>query len=169
MSEALGICICPEMLRHRRSRRGVVRAIGKTRFVRVDAVGRKQVLPHALARRGPAPYEQVKTSRGRKSRNVSQSFPWSSGRKARRAAGLFLVGLGLPILPVAAVNSIRSGSLAFVSSSAPYNFSVGNVHDAPGDVPWTSPYYFKVKASGPPETIHLFREALADIRSHPLD
>ncbi len=86
---------------------------------------------------------------------------------ARGAAVLMLIGLVLPLIPVIAVNSIRSGRLAFLSSNGPYNFYIGNVHDAPGYTPSTTPSYRVVKASGPPESVDLFQEALKDIRQHP--
>ena len=88
---------------------------------------------------------------------------------ARGAAVLTLIGLVLPLIPVIAVNSIRSGRLAFISANGPYIFFIGNVHDAPGHRTGITPYYRAVKASGPRESVDLLKEALKDIRQHPKD
>ena len=90
---------------------------------------------------------------------------WRRGRSsAVRTATWGLLGLILPLLPVIAVNSIRSGAPAFLSSNGPYIFFVGNVHDASGLSAGPSPYYFEVKASGPPQEVSLLR---ARPRRHP--
>ncbi len=87
--------------------------------------------------------------------------------EARRALAVLAAGLIAPLLPVAAVNSVRSGSLAFLSANGPYNFFLGNVHDALGTTAGTTPTYLEVKTSGPPGEIDLVAAALADVRSHP--
>jgi tetratricopeptide (TPR) repeat protein len=69
---------------------------------------------------------------------------------------------------VVALNTVRSGRPALVSSSGPYNFFVGNVHDATGDGKVSWAHYAAVKASGPPESVSLYRRALADIAAHPV-
>jgi 4-amino-4-deoxy-L-arabinose transferase-like glycosyltransferase len=96
------------------------------------------------------------------------AWVWWAGR-SRRLALVFAAALALPILPVVALNTARSEHLALISSSGPYNFFVGNVHDATGDGSGSSGYYAEVKASGPPERISLYRRALVDIAGHPLD
>jgi 4-amino-4-deoxy-L-arabinose transferase-like glycosyltransferase len=91
---------------------------------------------------------------------------WAS--RSRRLVLLLAAGIALPVAPVVALNTARSGHLALVSSSGPYNFFVGNVHDATGDGKGSWQYYEAVKASGPPESVSLYRRAFADIAAHPL-
>jgi 4-amino-4-deoxy-L-arabinose transferase-like glycosyltransferase len=74
--------------------------------------------------------------------------PW---RTLAFAAG----GLLLPLLPVVAANSVRSGGLRFLSSNAP------------GTTAGISPFYRELTASRPPEELDLVAEAVRDIRSHP--
>ncbi len=87
--------------------------------------------------------------------------------EARRSLVLFAAGLVLPLLPVSAVNSARSGSLAFLSCNGPYIFFIGNVHDASGTSAGYSPTYLEVKASGPPGEVDLVAATLADVVRHP--
>ncbi len=87
--------------------------------------------------------------------------------EARRSLAWLAAALVLPLLPIAAVNSVRSGSPAFLSSNGPYIFFIGNVHDAPGTTAGISPYYRQVKASAPAGEVDLVREALADVARHP--
>ncbi len=87
----------------------------------------------------------------------------------RLAAGMALVGLVAPLLPVVVGNTLRSGDAAFISSNGPYIFFIGNVHDAPGYTAGVSPYYREIKASRPPESIDLFAETVRDIRAHPVE
>ncbi|MCP4657369.1 MAG: hypothetical protein GY856_18310 [bacterium] len=101
-------------------------------------------------------------------------LPWSVAavgwlvlERSRRAAGLMVLGLLVPLLPVIALNTARSGRPAFISSSGPYNFFLGNVHDASGLAAGPTPYYLTVKASGPPESVDLLSETFQDIRRHP--
>jgi tetratricopeptide (TPR) repeat protein len=86
---------------------------------------------------------------------------------SRRPALVFAAALALPVLPVVALNVVRSGRPALISSSGPYNFFIGNVHDATGDGKGSWAYYTTVKASGPAESVSLYRRALADIAAHP--
>lgn len=95
-----------------------------------------------------------------------QSTP-DARRRARRAAGLMVLGLVVPVLPVIAINTARSGRPAFLSSGGPYNFFLGNVHDASGLAAGPTPHYLTIKASGPPESVDLLAEAFRDIRHHP--
>jgi 4-amino-4-deoxy-L-arabinose transferase-like glycosyltransferase len=95
------------------------------------------------------------------------AWAWWASRSWRLAAVLAM-GVALPVAPVVALNTARSGRLALVSSSGPYNFFVGNVHDASGDGKGSWEYYETVKASGPPESVSLYGKALADIAAHPL-
>jgi 4-amino-4-deoxy-L-arabinose transferase-like glycosyltransferase len=90
---------------------------------------------------------------------------WASG--SGRMLLACTAAAALPVLPVVALNTARSGRPALVSSSGSYNFFVGNVHDATGDGKGSWAQYEAVKASGPPETISLYRQALADIAAHP--
>jgi 4-amino-4-deoxy-L-arabinose transferase-like glycosyltransferase len=94
------------------------------------------------------------------------AWAWWAGR-SRRLALVLAAGIALPVAPVVALNTARSGQLALVSSSGPYNFFVGNVHDATGDGKGSWSYYDTVKASGPPESVSLYRRAFADIAAHP--
>jgi 4-amino-4-deoxy-L-arabinose transferase-like glycosyltransferase len=94
------------------------------------------------------------------------AWAWWAGR-SRRLALVLAAGIALPVAPVVALNTARSGRLALVSSSGPYNFFVGNVHDATGDGKGAWAYYGKVKASGPPESVSLYRKAFEDIAAHP--
>jgi 4-amino-4-deoxy-L-arabinose transferase-like glycosyltransferase len=91
---------------------------------------------------------------------------WAS--RGRRMPLALAAGLALPVLPVAAANSARSGRLALVSSSGAYNFFMGNVHDASGAGTLRGTFYDRVKASGPPGSVSLYRAALRDIAAHPL-
>ncbi|HVS09768.1 MAG TPA: hypothetical protein VMS76_07820 [Planctomycetota bacterium] len=75
----------------------------------------------------------------------------------------------LPLAAVSIVNSARSGRPAFISASGPYNLLLGNLHDAPGNGPTTTPAYDHIKASGPPESIDLLRETALQIARHPAD
>ena len=93
---------------------------------------------------------------------------WAAWAGRRRLALPLALGLALPVLPVVAVNTARSGQLALVSSSGAYNFFVGNVHDASGDGKGAWTLYETVKASGPPGSVSLYRVALRDIAEHPL-
>jgi tetratricopeptide (TPR) repeat protein len=86
---------------------------------------------------------------------------------SRRMALAFAAAVALPVAPVVALNVARSGAPALVSSSGPYNFFIGNVHDASGDGRGSWTLYATVKASGPPQAISLYRLALADIATHP--
>ncbi len=88
-------------------------------------------------------------------------------RRARLSLALLTAGLAAPLLPVVAVNSVKSGSPAFLSSNGPYIFFIGNVHDARGTSAGVSPTYRTVKASAPAGEVDLVREALADIARHP--
>jgi 4-amino-4-deoxy-L-arabinose transferase-like glycosyltransferase len=90
---------------------------------------------------------------------------WASA--SRRLALALAAGLALPVLPVVVLNAVRSGRPALVSSSGPYNFFIGNVHDATGDGKGSWTQYSTVKASGPPEAISLYGRALEDIAGHP--
>ena len=87
---------------------------------------------------------------------------------SRRLALAFTAALALPVLPVVALNTVRSGQPALVSSSGPYNFFMGNVHDATGDGRGSLDYYAAVKASGPPASVGLYRRTLEDMIGHPL-
>lgn len=103
---------------------------------------------------------------------VSLAWLAWNGSPSRRGSRMRILrwtalGLLLPLLPVIAVNTARSGHLAFLSSNGPYIFFIGNVHDAPGTSAGPSPYYFEVKAKGPATEVSLLREAVADIRRHP--
>ena len=91
---------------------------------------------------------------------------WAS--RSRRATLVFALALALPIAPVVFLNTSRSGRLALVSSSGPYNFFVGNVQDATGDGKGSWAYYEAVKASGPPDTVGLYRKAIENIAADPL-
>ncbi len=75
-------------------------------------------------------------------------------------------GVVIPLLPIVAVNTWRSGSPAFLSSNGPYNFFIGNVHDASGSA-GVSPTYRQVKDSAPAGEVDLVRETLADVARHP--
>jgi tetratricopeptide (TPR) repeat protein len=86
---------------------------------------------------------------------------------SRRLALVFAAALAVPVLPVVALNVVRSGRPALISSSGPYNFFIGNVHDATGDGKGSWAHYATVKASGPAESVSLYRSALADIAAHP--
>lgn len=94
------------------------------------------------------------------------AWVWAASR-SRRLTLAFAAGLALPVLPVIALNTARSGRPALVSSSGAYNFFVGNVHDATGDGKGTWARYAEVKASGPPESVSLYRRAVEDIAAHP--
>jgi 4-amino-4-deoxy-L-arabinose transferase-like glycosyltransferase len=94
------------------------------------------------------------------------AWAWRAAPRSRMALVL-AAGAALPVLPVVALNIARSGSAALVSSSGPYNFFIGNVHDAAGDSRGSRAYYAEVKASGPPAQVPLYRLALVDIASHP--
>ncbi len=87
--------------------------------------------------------------------------------EARRSLAWLAAGLVIPLLPIVAVNSARSGSPAFLSSNGPYILFIGNVHDAPGTTAGISPYYRQVKASAPAGEIDLVRETVADVARHP--
>ena len=92
----------------------------------------------------------------------------SGGRlEARRALTWLMIAMVSPLLPTVAVNSVRSGSLAFLSSNGPYIFFIGNVHDASGITAGASPYYYEVKTSAPAGEVDLVRETLADAARHP--
>ena len=80
---------------------------------------------------------------------------------------MLATGVVVPLLPIIAVNTARSGSPAFLSSNGPYILFVGNVHDALGTTAVTSPYYQRVKASAPAGEVDLVRETFADIARHP--
>jgi 4-amino-4-deoxy-L-arabinose transferase-like glycosyltransferase len=95
------------------------------------------------------------------------AWAWRAGRSWRLAVVLAAC-VALPVAPVVALNTARSGRLALVSSSGPYNFFVGNVHDATGDGKGSWAQYEKVKASGPPEGVSLYHEAFKDVAEHPL-
>ena len=88
-------------------------------------------------------------------------------RGVLQPAALFALFLMLPLLAVATLNTVRSGSPAFLSSNGPYILFVSNVHDATGLSAGPSPYYFEVKAKGPAESVDLVAETLADVRRHP--
>lgn len=87
----------------------------------------------------------------------------------RQTLAWTLLGLIVPLLPVMAVNSLRSGHPAFLSSNGPYIFFVSNVHDASGTSATPSPYYFQVKSQGTAPEVDLMAEALRDIRRHPAE
>lgn len=87
--------------------------------------------------------------------------------RSHRAVAVGL-GLALPLLPVVALNSARSGALAFVSSNVPFNFFIGNVHDAAGSVATTTPTYLALKELSRSQPVSLSAAALNDIRRHPL-
>lgn len=87
----------------------------------------------------------------------------------RQTLAWTLLGLIVPLLPVMAVNSLRSGHPAFLSSNGPYIFFVSNVHDASGTSATPSPYYFQVKSQGTASEVDLMAEALRDIRRHPAE
>lgn len=89
------------------------------------------------------------------------------GRARRHVLKWTLLGLVLPLLPIMAINTARSGHLAFLSSNGPYIFFIGNVHDATGTSAGPSPYYFQVKERGEAADVHLLSEALSDIRRYP--
>jgi 4-amino-4-deoxy-L-arabinose transferase-like glycosyltransferase len=95
------------------------------------------------------------------------ALAWLSRSRPRRTLALAAAGLLLPLLPVVAANSVRSGGLRFLSSNGPYIFFLGNVHDAPGTTAGVSPSYLELLASRPPEEIDLVGEALRDVRRHP--
>ena len=86
----------------------------------------------------------------------------------RRAVIVWLaMGLVLPLLPILALNTARSGHLAFLSSNGPYIFFIANAHDASGTSAGPSPYYFEVKGRGDASEVDLLQAALSDIRRHP--
>lgn len=89
------------------------------------------------------------------------------GGSRRSTLGWLAVGLVVPLLPIIAINSWRSGHPAFLSANGPYIFFISNVHDASGISAGPSPYYFEVKGQGEPAEIDLLRLALDDIRRHP--
>jgi 4-amino-4-deoxy-L-arabinose transferase-like glycosyltransferase len=93
-------------------------------------------------------------------------WAWTASR-SRRLALAFAAGVALPVLPVIALNTVRDGRPALVSSSGAYNFFVGNVHDATGDGKGSWGYYAAVKAEGPPGSVSLYRRAFEDIAAHP--
>ena len=94
---------------------------------------------------------------------------WAAWAVRRRGLALALAaGLALPVLPVVALNTARGGRLALVSSSGAYNFFIGNAHGASGDGKGDTPLYGRLKASGPPGSVSLYRAALRDIAAHPL-
>ena len=88
--------------------------------------------------------------------------------QARRSLAWLAAAVVIPLLPIVAVNSVRSGSPAFLSSNGPYILFIGNVHDAPGTTAGVSPYYRQVKASAPAGEIDLVRETVADVARHPV-
>jgi len=85
----------------------------------------------------------------------------------RTALTWLLVGLSIPLLPVIARNSLRSGRPAFVAANGPYNFFLGNVHDASGDVPAHTATYTAVKQESAGRPVDYLGAALRDIRQHP--
>lgn len=95
------------------------------------------------------------------------ALAWLYRTRSRRALAVAAAGLLLPLLPIIAANSLRSGGLRFLSSNGPYIFFIGNVHDAPGTTAGISPSYRRLVASRPPQEIDLVNEALADVRRHP--
>ncbi len=97
----------------------------------------------------------------------SQTIQPGGRRLASQSLALLVAGVAIPLLPIVAVNSIRGGSPAFLSSNGPYILFIGNVHDAPGITAGISPYYREVKASAPAGEVDLVREVLADVARHP--
>ncbi|MEE8523860.1 MAG: glycosyltransferase family 39 protein, partial [Thermoanaerobaculia bacterium] len=95
------------------------------------------------------------------------ALAWLYRTRSRRALAVAAAGLLLPLLPVIAANSVRSGGPRFLSSNGAYIFFIGNVHDAPGTTAGISPSYRRLVASRPLEEIDLMGEALRDIRRHP--
>jgi 4-amino-4-deoxy-L-arabinose transferase-like glycosyltransferase len=97
------------------------------------------------------------------------AIAWAAWAARRRTLALALAaGVALPVLPVVAVNTARSGRLALVSSSGAYNFFIGNAHEATGDGRRVSRLDDRLEASGPPGSVSLYRAALRDIAEHPL-
>jgi 4-amino-4-deoxy-L-arabinose transferase-like glycosyltransferase len=92
---------------------------------------------------------------------------WLLAVTRRRWGAAAAVGLAaataLAVAPVVALNVVRSGGPAFISSAGPYNLFIGNVHDATGG---PSPRYFEVKAQGPPGAVDLLAELLDDAARH---
>ncbi len=93
---------------------------------------------------------------------------WVRRDKNRRPlVAWWALGLVVPLLPIIALNSWRSGHPAFLSSNGPYIFFISNVHDASGTSAGPSPYYYEVKDRSKAAEIDLVRLALDDIRRHP--
>ncbi len=90
----------------------------------------------------------------------------AEGRPGRQGLWLLTTTL-IPVLAISGLNTARSGQLAFVSSNGPYNFYLGNVHDAHGATASTTPTYLELKASAPADQIDLTREGLREIAGHP--
>lgn len=91
-------------------------------------------------------------------------FAETRRRRGVGPAAALTAAAALVVAPVVAVNVARSGGPAFVSSAAPYNLFVGNVHDATGG---PSPRYLEVKAQGPPASVDLLAALRDDVASHP--
>jgi 4-amino-4-deoxy-L-arabinose transferase-like glycosyltransferase len=92
---------------------------------------------------------------------------YASTRRRRGATATLVLAAtaALVVVPVVVVNTVRSGSPAFVSSSGPYNLFIGNVPDGVGAGP--TPRYFEVKAQGAPEDVDLVGAVLREAAAEP--